>query len=144
MKHIRSIIVGSLFAILIMGGTFAARLHAQDGPGIIFTVPFAFSADGKNIPAGTYELNLVSNKFMMSIRNLETGELQVFSVYPDQEQRIESHGRLVFHGCGDRKDLAEFHIPGTSIYSKTITLRREKILEAKACPSNESVSVASR
>jgi len=144
MKRIRSIFVESIFGILIMSNPFAARLNAQDEPGAVFTVPFAFSVDGQNIAAGDYELKLVSNQYMMSIRNLKTEGLQFFSVHPDQQRAIEAHGRLVFKGCGDHRYLTEFHIPGSNVYSATITPGRVKNAEAKACPATDSVFLAAR
>ena len=56
MKRMSSIIVGSLLAVLTMNGTFAAKVRAQDGPGVIFSVPFAFTADGRNIDTIVAEL----------------------------------------------------------------------------------------
>jgi hypothetical protein len=145
MKRINSIIAGSLFAILIIGGgPLAARLHAQDDPGVSFSIPFAFSLDGQNVAAGSYKLNLVSSQFMMSIRNLKTGDLQYFSVHPQEERAIEAHGRLVFDGCGGHRYLAEFHVPGTNTYSMTMTPGRVKNAEAKACPTTDSVFLAAR
>ena len=144
MKRMSSIIVGSLVAVLIVGGTFAAKLHAQSGPGVVFSVPFAFTADGRNIAAGTYELNLVANKFMMSIRNVETGDMQVFSVHPEEQRAIESKARLIFHNCGGHMDLTEFHVPGTNLFSETMPPRGLKNLEAKVCPATDFVTLASR
>jgi hypothetical protein len=144
MKRMSSIIVGSWVAVLLVGGTFAAKVHAQDGPGVVFSVPFAFTTDGHNIAAGNYELNLVSNEFLMSIRNLKTGELQLFSVHPDQARPIEERGRLIFEGCGDHRYLAEFHIPGTNVYSTAMTPNRVKNAEAKACPATGFVTLAAR
>jgi hypothetical protein len=144
MKRMSSIITGSLMAILFVGSPFAAKLQAQDGPGVIFSVPFAFTADGQNIAAGTYELNLVSSEYLMSIRNLETGDTQVFSVHPEQQKAIESHARLIFHSCAGRMDLAEFHVPGTNLYSETTAPRRPKNIEAKVCPATDFVALASR
>lgn len=142
MKRIYSIIGGSLFAILIMGGLFASRSDAQDDPGVVFNVPFAFSVDGHNIVAGNYKLKLVSSQYMMSIRNLKTGDLQFFSVLPEQERAIESRGHLVFNGCGDHRYLTEFHVPGTNLYSSTMTPDRVKHAEAKACLMTDSVFLA--
>lgn len=144
MKRIQSIIIKSLFAILIIGSPFATMLHAQEDPGVVFSVPFAFSVDGHTIAAGNYKLNLVSSQFLMSIRNLKTGYLQIFTVRPEQESAIESRGHLVFDGCGDHRYLTEFHIPGTGLYSVTITPGRVKNAEAKACPTTDSVFLAAR
>ncbi len=144
MKRMNSIIVSSLVAVLIVGGTFAVKAHAQNGPGVVFSVPFAFTADGRNIPAGTYELNLISNNFMMSIRNVETGNMQIFNVHPEQQRAIESQGRLIFHNCGDHLELTEFHIPGTDVFSETMRRRSRNNTEAKACPPTDFVTLASR
>ncbi len=144
MKRMSSIIVGSLVAVLVVGGTFAAKLHAQDGQGVIFSVPFAFSADGRNIAAGTYELNLVSNHFMMSIRNVETGDMQVFTVHPEEQRAADSQGRLIFHNCEGHMDLIEFHVPGTNLFSETTPPRRQRNMEAKACPAPDFVTLAAR
>ena len=144
MKRMSSIIVNSLVAVLITGGTSMAKVHAQNSPGIVFSVPFTFTADGRNIAAGTYELNLVSDKFMMSIRNVETGEMQVFTVHPEEQRAIESLGRLIFQSCGGHMDLTEFHVPGTKLYSETIQPRRLKNMEAKACPAPDFVTLAAR
>ena len=144
MKRMSSIIVGSLVAVLIVGGTFAAELHAQSGPGVVFSVPFAFTVDGHNVAAGNYELNLVSSEFLMSIRDRKTGKLQVFDVHPDQERSIEERGRLIFESCGDHRYLTEFHIPGTNVYSTAMSPRRLKDTEAKACPATDFVTVAAR
>jgi hypothetical protein len=144
MKRINSIVVRSLFAILIMGSLFAARLQAQDDPGVVFSVPFAFSVDGHNITAGNYKLNMFSGPYLISIRNLKTGNLQIFSVYPEQQRAIESRARLVFNGCGDHIYLTEFHIPGADSYSNTVTPGRVKNAEAKACPTSDSLFLAAR
>ena len=144
MKRMSSIIVGSLVAVLAAGGTFAAKVHAQNGPGVVFSVPFAFNADGRNIAAGTYELNLVSNKFMMSIRNVETGDTQVFTVHPEEQRAIDSHGRLIFHSCGGHTDLTEFHVPGTNLFSEMIPPRQRKNMEAKVCATPDFVTLAAR
>lgn len=144
MKRISSIVAGSLFVVLIMGGTFAARVQAQDEPGVTFKVPFAFSADGQNIPAGTYQVNLVSNQYQMKIRNVQTGDQRFLHVRPEQQRTVASRGLLVFHRCGDRKDLAEFHIPGTSVYSEMIAPRGVKDMESKSCSAPGTLTVASR
>ncbi|WP_348263494.1 hypothetical protein P8935_02810 [Telmatobacter sp. DSM 110680] len=139
-----SIIVGSLVGVLAVGGTFAAKANAQDGPGVVFSIPFSFTADGRNIAAGTYELNLVSNKFMMSIRNVRTGDMQVFSVHPEEQRATESEARLIFHNCGGHLNLTEFHVPGTNLFSETMPPRGVKNMEAKVCPATDFVTLASR
>jgi hypothetical protein len=144
MKRIASIIAGSLFAALFAGGALTTNAKAQTEPGVIFTVPFAFAADGYTIDAGTYEISLVSGQHLISIRNLNTGDKQIFSVRPELQRTIASQGLLVFHRCGQRKDLAEFHIPGASLYSTTIAPRHRKASELETCSSEDTTTIAAR
>ena len=144
MKRMSSIIASSLAGILVLSGTFAVKLHAQGGPGVVFNVPFAFSLDGHNIDAGNYMLNLVSDQYLLSIRNLKTGQLQFFRVEPEQQRAVEERGKLVFRGCQNHRYLAEFHIPDSDTYSVTSTPERLKKAEAQACSSRDSVFLAAR
>jgi hypothetical protein len=144
MKRIGSIIIGSLFAALFAGGALNANARAQTEPGVIFTVPFAFTADGHSIAAGTYEINLISNQYLMSIRNVQTGKEQFFTVLPQQQRTIASQGLLVFHGCGPRKNLTEFHIPGSNLYSTTIAPRHAGTSESESCSPDATTTIAAR
>lgn len=144
MKRITSIVAGSLVAILIAGGGFTGSATAQNEPGAIFTVPFAFTADGYSVAAGTYEVDLLSSPFLISIRNVDTGEKQIFTVRPEQQLNVASKGLLVFHRCGQRKDLTEFHIPGTNLYSAAVSPRRVKNSEVESCSPAEIMTVAAR
>lgn len=144
MKRISSIVTGSFFAVLIVCGGCAPKMKAQSDSGAIFSVPFAFSAEGQTVAAGTYEVRRLSSPFMISIRNLETGNKEIFSVRPEEQNTVASKGLLVFHRCGQRADLTEFHIPGTNLYSATIPPRRSKTAEMETCSPDEQMTVAAR
>jgi hypothetical protein len=144
MKRITSIMAGSLFAVLIAGGAFTAELKAQNAPGEIFTVPFAFTADGHEIGPGTYEVRRDMSERLISIQNVETGEKDLISVRPEERSTISGKGLLVFQRCGDRRGLSEFHIRGKSLYSATITPRRNKNVEIENCSMNGTTTVAAR
>lgn len=142
MKRLTSIATASFFAVLLACG--ALHANAQTEPAEIFTVPFAFTANGHNVPAGTYEISLVSSHYLMSIRNVQTGDEQFFTVMPQQQKTIASKGILVFHGCGPRKDLTEFHIPGTDSYSSTIAPRHVRNSESESCSPDGTTTIAAR
>jgi hypothetical protein len=144
MERITSIVAGSLFAVLITGGAFTAKLKAQDAPGETFTVPFAFTADGHEIGPGTYEVRRDMSEYLMSIQNVQTGEKQLFSVRPEERRSIPGKGLLVFNRCGDRRDLSEFHIRGNSLYSATIEPRRKKNVESETCSITGTTTLAAR
>lgn len=144
MKRITSIVAGSLFAVLIAGGAFTTRLTAQTEPGAVFSVPFAFTADGHRVAAGTYEVRQLSTPFLISIKNVETGEKEIFSVRPEQQREIPSKGLLVFHRCGHQAELTEFHVPGTNSYSTAISQRHGKSSEIESCSPADTMTVAAR
>lgn len=144
MKHITSILAASLFAILTGVAMFTANANAQTESGQIFTVPFAFTADGHVINPGTYQVNLAFNQHQISIRDLATGDEQFFAVRPEQQRIIPSRGVLVFHHCGLRKDLTEFHIPGTNYYSATVAPRHASSSDLERCSANDTTTIAAR
>lgn len=144
MKRITSILAGSLLATLIGAAGFIARAGAQTNSGAIFTVPFAFTADGHVINPGTYQVNLAFDQHQISIRDLATGDEQLFAVRPELQRMSPSRGVLVFHRCGLRKDLAEFHIPGTNYYSATIAPRHASSSDLERCSPNDTTTIAAR
>jgi hypothetical protein len=144
MKRFTSMMPALLLAVLMVGGASEAKLNAQDRLGEIFTVPFAFTADGHEVQAGTYEIRRDSSQFLLSIQNLKTGEKQLFSVRPEQRSVVLAMGLLVFRGCGERKELSEFHVRGTNLYSAAIDSGRSKNSEIENCPRPENVTLAAR
>lgn len=144
MKRISLNMAGMLLAIVVGGGSFGARAIAQDGTGEIFTVPFAFSADGHDIQPGTYEIRRDSSQFLLSIENVRTGEKQLFSVRPEQRAAVPAKGLLVFQRCGERQELSEFHIRGTNLYSATIDATPRKHSEMEICSQPATVTIAAR
>jgi hypothetical protein len=144
MKRILSMVSGLILTVLIAGGGFTPSLRAQNEPGEIFTVPFAFTADGHEIGPGTYEVRRDSSQFLVSIRNVETADEQSFNVRPEQHRTIPSKGILVFHQCGDRKALTEFHVRGSKFYSATISARHKTDSEVGNCSPADTTTVAAR
>lgn len=143
MKSINSILAASIMAVLVAAGTSTTTLKAQSAPGESFSVPFAFTADGHEIQPGNYEIRRESNQYLISIQNVNTGDKVLLPVRPEERSAIPAKGLLVFHQCGDRKDLAEFHIRGTSLYSETMQLHK-KSQERESCASSGMTTIAAR
>lgn len=144
MKRAASRLAGLLLTVLIAGGVSEARSNAQSVSGEIFTVPFAFTTDGHEIEPGTYEIRRDSSQFLISMRNVKTGEKQLFSVRPEERSAVPAEGLLVFRRCGDRKELSEFHIRGTNLYSSTIDAKPKRGTEVESCSNPDTVTLAAR
>jgi hypothetical protein len=144
MKRMTSVIVKSLFVILISGGPLALAAHAQDDSAITANVPFAFSVGNQEIAAGTYQLRLTSDRFQMSVRNMLTGKEQLFLVKPEVERKVTSRGRLMFRVCDGHSYLAEIHISGTTLFSETVNGRAQRCADATTGAKENSTIVALR
>ena len=144
MKQVSSIMAGVLLAVTFASGSSIARATAQEATGEIFTVPFSFTTDGHKVQPGTYEIRPGASQFLLSIENVKTGEKQLFSVRPEQRAAVPDKGLLVFQRCGDRKELSEFHIRGTNLYSATIGAKPRKNSELESCSRPDTVTVAAR
>ena len=105
--------------LLCAGATASAQTTAS------VTVPFAFSADNQNVAAGSYKVELLSDRYL-SLRNIATNQTRVLMVRPEAGQAIETRGRMVFHQDGTRKYLTQVWIAGTSLHSEmTVQQKRE-------------------
>lgn len=144
MKQVSSIMAGLLMVATFATGSLGATAAAQDATGEIFTVPFAFTADGHEIQPGTYEIRRESSQFLLSIENVKTGEKELFSARPEQRAAVPAKGLLVFQRCGERKELSEFHTRGTNLYSATMDAKLRKSLELESCSRSNTVTVAAR
>jgi hypothetical protein len=143
MKRVTSIIVKSLLAILISGGLLTTA-HAQYDPGVTVDIPFAFSVDGQEIAAGTYQLQLIDSNFLMSIRNVSSGKEQMFNVHPEEARQISDHARLTFQVCRGHSYLTQIHTPGTTLFSATVTGRKQNNARSGACSKDDAITVALR
>ena len=129
-------------AILIASGTIAPPLHAQDGIGVDVAIPFAFSANGHDLPAGKYRLT-IEDQFELSIRDLKTGPKRFFTTLPHSEPSSASSGRLVFDHCLSLCVLSEVHIPGTGTFSK-VGQREQKQTRAPDRTKDDMRTIALR
>lgn len=144
MKRITSVIATALLTIMLGVQPLAVWAQAQDTPRVEATIPFKFSAYRQDIASGTYQLNLLSNPFMLSIRNVNTGRKQMLMVLPKESQSPPSHGYLIFRRDGGHSYLAEIHFQGTNLYSELIPEQGPKAAKATVGSPSGSAIVASR
>jgi hypothetical protein len=106
-----------IFSFSLATGLLCAGATASAQTTTSVTIPFGFSADNQNVKAGSYKVELLSDRYL-SLRNIATNKTQVLMVRPEAGQAIETRGRLVFHQEGSRKYLAQVWIAGTSLHSE--------------------------
>jgi len=118
-------------------GLLCAGANASAQTTASFHVPFAFSADNQSVAAGSYKVDLLSERFL-SLRNVKTGNTQLLLVRPEEGQVMETRGRLVFHQQGTRKYLTQVWIAGTCTHSEIGVPRKAARELAKSMPAADS------
>lgn len=93
----------------------AASASAQETASV--TIPFGFSADNQHLDAGSYKVELLTDRFV-SLRNTATNNTQILMVRPEVGTTIQPRSRLTFRQEGSRKYLTEVWIGGLSMHSE--------------------------
>ena len=119
-----------ILSLSLATGLLCADANASAQTTASVTIPFAFSADKQNVAAGSYKVELLSDRYL-SLRNIATNKTQVLMVRPEEGQAIETRGRLVFQQDGSRKYLAQVWIAGTSLHSEMAVQHKRESQLAK-------------
>jgi hypothetical protein len=125
----------SLATGLLGAGANASAQSAESAVSV--TIPFAFSANQQSVPAGSYKVQLLSDRFL-SLRNIKTDKTEILLVRPDEGRVIETRGRLIFRRDGGRNYLTQVWIAGTNVHSELAVRPRTKQAFAKGVPPQDS------
>ena len=104
-------------------------------------VPFSFLANHQVLPAGTYKVELLSDRFLAFVNNENGKTERIIMVRPEQGSRIEPIGGLVFlsyvgRGYDDRYILKEVHMAGSSMHSALAVPPKPEPFSAKNASAN--------
>ena len=141
MTRFTSLVTRSLATLLIAGGTMSMNSQTQDDA-IIVSVPFPFTVGTQTVAPGTYRFSAGSSPFLLSMVNVRTGDMQMFTVHPERQRATEERGHLTFGRFADRSVLNEVHFPGTNEWSELVQPRRVQRMEAKQHTSDSAVAMA--
>ena len=135
---------GFILSLSLVAGCFALtpKMHAQQ-EGVTARVPFAFTANNQQFPAGLYEIRAL-NSFLLRVSNIATHQSQFLMVSPSGLRDIPSGGRLIFHrySNGSKNYLNQIWMPGRSEVSELYPTRQERqvmLAEKTAQPSGNTV-----
>ena len=126
-----------ILSLFLATGLLGAGANASAQTSESVTIPFAFLADNQYIAAGSYKVELLSDRFL-SLRNVKTNDTQILLVRPEEGQAMETRGRLVFHQQGTRKYLTQVWIAGTSKHSEITVPRKPERELAKSRATADS------
>ena len=133
-----------LFSLPLAAGLLASAIPASAQTSLKVDVPFAFSANNQQLPAGSYWVQRQSDYFL-SIRNVKTASTVVVMIYPEKGSPLESHSRLVFDREGNHSYLTQVWTPDSNRYSKlTSRPRYNQELRTQIHPAPSTVEVAAK
>jgi hypothetical protein len=104
------------FAIIILATAFAAGAQAQTAQRVIANIPFAFTANSKNLPAGKYTitvLNPSSDRKGLQIRSMD-GRFSATVLTNTVITAVADNAKLVFERYDDRYFFAQVQMAGDS------------------------------
>ena len=120
-----------ILSLSLATGLLCAGANASAQTTASVTIPFAFSADNQNVAAGSYKVELLSDRYL-SLRNIATNKTQLLMVRPEAGQAIVTRGRMVFEQDGSRRYLAQVWIAGTSLHSEMAVQHKRDSESAKS------------
>jgi hypothetical protein len=108
---LNSTILSSAIALALFASAGSAQ--AQNSPQLRASIPFAFQAGSKQMPAGVYSISLLSNHLVL-LRARGQHAAGFFTATPSEDGKIQAQGRLVFHRYADRYFLREVWEAGSN------------------------------
>ena len=139
-----AILTNLLFSLPLTAGLLGSAIPATAQTSLTVDVPFAFSANNQQLPAGSYWIQRKSDYFL-SIRNVKTASTVVVMIHPEQGGALESHSRLIFDREGNHRYLSQVWTPDTNRYSKlTVRRQRDQELRTQVHPAPSTVEVAAK
>jgi hypothetical protein len=111
--------VAPIVALGVVGVLLVMAPQPASAQGVTVAIPFSFSVDNQQYPAGTYRL-ILDSQWLLSIRNTDGGSENYFPMHPVDSGPLGSHSRLIFYNCEGHRKLQAVYIPGTEIAAELI------------------------
>ena len=110
MFRISSIFTGAALA-LSLGSALSGPAAAQ-AQSVTVNIPFGFSVNDQNLPAGTYRISLQAPRYLSFVDTQSTKKQYLLMVQPTWEQNSQDGGRLLFRRYGGSHYLYQVWMSG--------------------------------
>jgi hypothetical protein len=137
MKCRLAVLVAAAAAVLIMILIVPAA-SAQNAARA--TIPFAFTANHQQLPAGCYQVSLESRSRLV-LKNCDTGKPVILMVRSTKADRTVTQSSLQFYNSGHRFWLMNVRFTYTNAES-SLTAQPKPELELAVKPVNHTIEVA--
>ncbi|MDX6463999.1 MAG: hypothetical protein QOE55_7696 [Acidobacteriaceae bacterium] len=110
---------------LSLGAALSGPTAAQ-AQSVTVRIPFNFSANDQNVPAGTYRISLQAPRSLSFVDTQSTKKQYLMLVQPTGEQNSQDGGRLTFRRYGDSNYLYQVWMPGEGEGRQFVRSRAEQ------------------
>ena len=140
----------TLMAVAMFATTITvASVRAQNAGNFAVTIPFAFAAAGKTLPAGDYYVRRRLNGAQVVMRiESKKGWMSIYvPTHGVQSTEIQNESKLVFNKYGEQFFLSQVWVAGRSSGEELNKTSRERILQrelALRVGKLETITIAAR
>jgi hypothetical protein len=113
-------------ALTVSLGAALSGPAAAQAQSVTVNVPFGFSANDQNVPAGTYRISLQAPRYLSFVDTQSTKKQYLMLVQPTGEQNSKDRGRLIFRRYGDSNYLYQVWMPGQGEGRQFVRSRAEQ------------------
>ena len=108
-----------------------------------FSIPFEFTANHQLVPAGSYKVDLLSDRFLALIDGKTGTTRTVLVVRPEEGPNASARTGFVFHSAGGRYFLKEVKIAGSSMRSElAIQPKPEPVIAKGGALKSSTIEIA--
>jgi hypothetical protein len=124
MFRISSILTCAALALSL--GAAPSGPAAAQTQSVTVNIPFDFSANDQNVPAGTYRISLQAPRYLSLVDTQSTKKQYLMLVQPTWEQNSKGWGRLIFRQYGESNYLYQVWMPGQGEGRQFVRSRTEQ------------------
>jgi hypothetical protein len=110
---------------LSLGAALSGPAAAQT-QSVTVNIPFDFSANDQNVPAGTYRISLQDPRYLSFVDTQSTKKQYLMLVQPTWDQNSQDGGRLLFRRYGESNYLYQVWMPGQGEGRQFVRSRAEQ------------------
>ncbi len=111
MKNARILITTALLLAAI-----SVSVQAQERQLLTATVPFAFTVENSNLPAGTYTVSTLPPYNMIKVQSVDGRKVAMIPAIPSPTSAESEQTKLVFHRIGNEYFLAQVWEQGSNLH----------------------------
>jgi hypothetical protein len=108
--------ISILITTVLLMAAVSVYVQAQERPLLTATVPFAFTVENSNLPAGTYTVSILPPYNMIEVQSADGRKAAMISAIPSRESGQSEQAKLVFHRFGNEYFLAQVWEHGSNVH----------------------------